>query len=77
MKHELGPAAYWKLRAICTDAQRATEAAQYAREAMVAAQQKQRAALTDLGLDPAAQSFLLDDDTLTVTFPEADTKVTA
>jgi hypothetical protein len=71
VKQTLEPAAYWKLRAICTDAQRAAEAAQHARDAMVTAQQKQRAALTDLGLDPAAQSFVLDDDTLTVTFPEA------
>jgi hypothetical protein len=76
VKHELGAAAYWKLRAICTDAQRAGEAAQHAREAFIVAQQKQRAALTDLGLDPNAQAFALDDDTLTVTFPEVE-KVTA
>jgi hypothetical protein len=74
MKHELAASAYWKLRAICTDAQRAAEAAHYARDTLVAAQQKQRAALTALGLDPTAQSFVLDDDTLTVTFPDEPPK---
>ncbi len=74
MKHELGAAAYWKLRAICTDAQRAAEAVQHARDAFAVAQQKQRAALVDLGLDPNALSFALDDDTLTVTFPDDTTK---
>ncbi len=71
MKHTLDPAPYWRLRAICTDAQRAAETAQHAHEVFVLAQHKQRAALTDLGFDPTAQAFTLDDDTLSVTFAEA------
>jgi hypothetical protein len=74
VKHTLDAAAYWKLRAICTDAQRAADAAQHARDAFAAAQQKQRAALIDLGLDPNAQSFTLDDEALAVTFPDDTTK---
>jgi hypothetical protein len=37
---------------------------------LAAAFKKQTAVLAELGLDPAAASFALDDDALTVTFPE-------
>jgi hypothetical protein len=41
-----------------------------ARAALVTAQQQQAAALRALDLDPQMPTFTLDDDTLTITFPE-------
>lgn len=65
MKRTLEPADYWKLRAICTDTQRA-------QDLMLAAQQRQKLFVTSLGLDPTVPNFALDDETLTVTFPDDD-----
>jgi hypothetical protein len=62
---------YWKLRALCTDAQRAELVAVHARDALATARQKQAAALRALALDPAAPTFTLDDDALTITIPDA------
>jgi hypothetical protein len=70
MTRTLEPAAYWKLRARCSEAQRCEVLALQARTALAAAHQQQTAALTELGLDPTAPSFVLDDDTLTITVPE-------
>jgi hypothetical protein len=67
----LDAAPYWKLRAICSDTQRCSVAALAARDAFMAAQQKQAALLTEYGLDAKAETFTLDDDTLTITFPDA------
>jgi hypothetical protein len=66
----LDAAAYWKLRARFADAQRCAVAALAAREALTAAQAAQTACLREVGLDPSAASWTLDDDTLTVTVPE-------
>jgi hypothetical protein len=67
----LDAAAYWKLRALCSDTQRFAVAVQAARDAFAAAQQKQAALLVEYGLDATAATFTLDDDALAVTFPEA------
>jgi hypothetical protein len=61
---------YWKLRAVCSEAQRAELVAVQARDAFAAASKKQTAALEALGLDPKTPSFSLDDDTLTITVPD-------
>ena len=71
MTRTLDAAAYWKLRAICAESQRCAAVAVAAREAMVAADKKQTALLVELGLDPKAPTFTLDDDTFTVTVPDA------
>jgi hypothetical protein len=70
MTKTLEPAAYWKLRARCSEAQRCEVLAVQARAALATAHQQQTAALTELGLDPTAPTFTLDDDTLTITVPE-------
>jgi hypothetical protein len=70
MTRTLEPAAYWKLRARCSEAQRCELLALQARTALATAHQQQTAALTELGLDPTLPSFSLDDDTLTITVPE-------
>ena len=70
MTKTIEPAAYWKLRAICSDAQRAELVAVHARADLATARQKQAGALRELGIDPAAPTFSLDDDTLTVTVPD-------
>ena len=62
---------YWKVRAICSEAQRCELIVITARDALTAAHKKQTAVLADLGLDATAPSFVLDDDTLSITFPEA------
>jgi hypothetical protein len=71
MTRTLEAAAYWRLRAICSEAQRCELIARQARVELAAAVQKQTAVLIDLGLDAAAPTFTLDDDTLTITVPEA------
>lgn len=70
MTRALEAAAYWQLRALCSDVQRCEAIARQARAELVAAQKKQTAALTELGLDATALSFTLDDDALTIAFPE-------
>jgi hypothetical protein len=47
--------------------------ARQARDTLATAHGKQAAALTALGLDPAAPTFTLDDDTLAITVPEPGT----
>ena len=71
MTRTLDAADYWKLRAVCSEAQRAELLALHARGELAAAQKKQTAALVALGLDPQTPTFALDDDTLTITVPEA------
>lgn len=70
MTRSFDPAVYWKLRAVCTDTQRALAVAQQAQAVFAAATAKQAALLAELGLDAKAASFQLDDDALSVTFPE-------
>jgi hypothetical protein len=70
MTRTLEAAAYWKLRARCSEAQRCEVLALQARTALATAHQQQTAALTELGLDPTAPTFTLDDDTLSITVPE-------
>jgi hypothetical protein len=67
----LDAADYWKLRAVCSEAQKCEALAYQAREAFAAAYKKQTATLAALGLDPKAPTFTLDDDALTITVPEA------
>jgi hypothetical protein len=71
MTRTLEAAAYWRLRAICSEAQRCELLALQARAEFATAHKKQTAALVELGLDGSAPSFSLDDDTLTITVPEA------
>jgi hypothetical protein len=71
MTRTLEAADYWRLRAICSEAQRCELLALQARAELATAQKKQTAALVALGLDASAPSFSLDDDTLTITVPEA------
>ena len=61
---------YWKLRAICSEAVLCETRALQARADLVTAYKKQNAQLAALGLDANAPTFTLDDDTLTITFPE-------
>ncbi len=75
MTRTLDAADYWKLRAICSEAQRCELLAVHARNDLAVALKKQTAALADLGIDPAAPSFTLDDETLTVTIPDAPGEV--
>jgi hypothetical protein len=71
MTRTLEAADYWRLRAICSEAQRCELLALQARAELATATKKQTAALVELGLDASAPSFSLDDDTLTITVPEA------
>jgi hypothetical protein len=71
MTRTLEAAAYWKLRARCAETQRCEVVAMQARAALVTAQQQQAAALTELGLVPLMPTFSLDDDTRTITVPDA------
>jgi hypothetical protein len=71
MTRTLEAADYWKLRALCSDTQRCEVLARQARDTLATAHGKQAAALTALGLDPAAPTFTLDDDTLAITVPES------
>jgi hypothetical protein len=66
----LEPAAYWKLRAWCSEVQRCEVLARQARADLATAHKQQTAVLTELSLDPTAPTFTLDDDTLTITVPE-------
>jgi hypothetical protein len=68
----LEAAAYWKLRALCSDTQRCEVLARQARDALAIAQAKQTAALTACGIDAQIPTFTLDDDTCTITVPEGD-----
>jgi hypothetical protein len=70
MTKTLEPVDYWKLRAICSEASLCEVRALQARDALATAHAKQNAQLAALGFDPAAPTFTLDDDTLTITFPE-------
>jgi hypothetical protein len=70
MIRTLEAAAYWKLRALCSEAQRLELVAVHARETLAAALKKQTDALAALELDPRLPSFTLDDDTCTITVPE-------
>ena len=67
----LDAAVYWKLRWIFSETQRALVSAAAARDSMTVAQQRQDAYLRELGLDPKAASWALDDDACTVTLPDA------
>jgi hypothetical protein len=70
MTHTLEALAYWKLRAICSEAQRCELVARQARADLTAARQKQADMLAALGLDPQAPTFTLDDEALTIACPE-------
>ena len=70
MKRTLEPAAFWKLRALLADTQRAAAVALSARETLLIAQQRQSAYLTEIGLDPKAASWEVDDEACTVTVPD-------
>jgi hypothetical protein len=70
MTRTLEAAAYWRLRAICSEAQRCELLALQARAELATAHKKQTAALVELGLDASAPSFSLDDETLTLTVPD-------
>jgi hypothetical protein len=70
MTRTLDADAYWKLRALCSDAQRCELVAVHARADLVTARTKQTAALVAVGLDAQTPTFTLDDDTLTITVPE-------
>lgn len=74
MNKILDPVDYWKLRAVCSEAQHAAAVAAHARENLLAAQRKQSAALLALGLDPDIPTFSLDDDRLTITIPDPSDK---
>jgi hypothetical protein len=71
MTRTLDAAVYWKLRAICSEAQRCDVLARQARADLAAAYKKQAEALTDLGLEAQLPTFTLDDEALTITVPEA------
>lgn len=64
MKQSLDEAKYWKLRAVCTDTQRA-------QDAYVAAQKRQMALLAELNFKTDA-NFSLNDDALEITFPDIE-----
>lgn len=70
MKKVLDPIVYWKLRAICSDAQRNYAVAVQAQDALTVAQKKQKDMLVELGFNPDAQNFRLNDDKLEVEFPD-------
>jgi hypothetical protein len=70
MTRTLDAAAFWKLRAICADAQRWAVAAAAARDALLAADQRQAAYLREIGIDPKTPTFQLDEEALTVTIPD-------
>jgi hypothetical protein len=71
MTATLDAAGYWKLRAICAEAQRCEVLALQARADLARAHKQQEATLVALGLDPKMPTFSLDDDTLTITVPDA------
>jgi hypothetical protein len=70
MTRTLDAVDYWKLRAICSEAVLCETRALQARADLATAHKKQNAQLVALGFDAAAPTFTLDDDTLTITFPE-------
>lgn len=67
----LDAATYWKLRFTIAEAQRCLVEATVARNALQIAQAHRDALMREAGLDPKAASWTLDDDTLTVTTPDA------
>ena len=71
MTKTLEPVDYWKLRAICSEASLCEVRALQARADLATAHKKQNAQLEALGLDAQAPTFSLDDDTLTITIPDA------
>jgi hypothetical protein len=71
VKRTLDAAAYWKLRATLSEAQRCLVVAEAARAALQAATRTQTALLAEMGIDPSAPSWTLDDDSLTITTPDA------
>jgi hypothetical protein len=82
MTHQLDDLAFWRLRALCTDTQRLVVIAQQAREAAITAEKKQNAFLAELAkthdIDPATLGqYTLDDETRTLTTPDARTQITA
>lgn len=75
MKRTLDPAVYWHLRYVFSDTQRCTVTATAARDALRAAEQLQSTLLQELGIDPKAPTWLLDDDTCTITTPDQQPQV--
>jgi hypothetical protein len=70
MTRTLEAAPYWQLRAYCSEAQRWALALEHARAELARALQHQTGALRAHGFgDPP--TFTLDDDTLTITVPDA------
>jgi hypothetical protein len=73
MTHTLEAATYWRLRAICSEASLCEVRALQARADLATATKKRIETLTALGFDAAAPTFTLDDDALTIAFPETPT----
>jgi hypothetical protein len=67
MTHTLDQAAYWKMRALLAECQRCAVVATSARDIFQVAEQRQTAYLKELGINPKAPSWTMDDDTCTVT----------
>ncbi len=74
MKHELEPAEFWELRARSAEAQRAADAVRMTTSAAREVGLKQDVVFKRLaakyGFDQSAQTFVLDDETLTLTLPD-------
>ena len=70
MTRTLEPAEYWRLRAICSEAQRCRLLALQARAELATAHKKQTAALDELGRDASAPSVSHQHETLTRTLPD-------
>lgn len=66
----LDPAVYWHLRFVFSDTQRYFVTATAARDALRAAEHQQATLLRELGIDPQASTWQLDDDTFTITTPD-------
>jgi len=73
VKRILDPATYWKLRAVCGDAQRCAVMAMAARDALATSQKAQADYLKELGFDPTLPTFTLDDIAMTVDVPDTPT----
>jgi hypothetical protein len=71
MTHTLDAAVYWKVRTFFSETQRLAAVAVAARDAVKTAEQRQTALLRELGIDPQATAWQLDDDTCTITTPDA------
>jgi hypothetical protein len=70
MNKILDPIVYWKLRAICADFQKSQITVVQAQDVYLGTQKKQKAILSELGFDPDSPNFTLDDDKLSITFPD-------